>query len=301
MKFIKTENIFGLIFLMLIGVSFSCNTGQDKSFDAQAHRGGRGLMPENTILSGKLAIDYETTIEIDLQMTKDKQIVVSHDPYLNHLFVLTPEGETMTKEDGRSRLIYNMDYDSLSKYDVGTKSHPDFPEQKNIKTNKPLFSEFVDSVEAYASEKNHTNHYNIEIKSRENFDGKHYPNLEEFVDSVMHIIDRKKIGSRVMIQSFDTRALNRVHDKWPDIAISYLVSANNEKDVQGYIDELGFKPDIFSPNYNLCTAERVEAFHEEGIKVIPWTPNTIEEMQELKDMGVDGIITDYPNYFSELK
>src|SRR5690625_7057644 len=83
------------------------------SFDEQAHRGGRGLMPENTIISEKDAIDYGCTMEMDLQMTKDKKIVVSHDAYLNSLFILTPEGDTMSKKDGHSRLIYNMNYDSL--------------------------------------------------------------------------------------------------------------------------------------------------------------------------------------------
>jgi len=271
------------------------------SFDEQAHRGGRGLMPENTIISEKDAIDYGCTMEMDLQMTKDKKIVVSHDAYLNSLFILTPEGDTMSKKDGYSRLIYNMNYDSLAKYDVGSKPHPDFPDQKNIPAQRPLLSVLIDSVEAYAKTKGHTNHYNIELKTSKKADGKHYPNLEEYVDSAMAIIERKGIASRTMIQSFDVRALRIVHDKWPDIEISYLVGAKDKQDVQGYIDDLGFKPDIFSPNYHLCTAERVQAFHDAGIRVIPWTPNTVEEMQKLKDMGVDGEITDYPNYYAELK
>lgn len=293
----------GIHYFFILGtvvtMTFACSK-ESKKFDEQAHRGGRGLMPENTIMSQKLAIDYGTTMEMDLQMTKDKKIVVSHDAFLNHLFVLTPEGDTMSSKEGRSRLIYNMTYDSLVQYDVGSKPHPDFPDQKNISAVRPLLSELIDSVEAYASQKNHTNHYNIEIKSSEKADGVHYPSVEEFVDSVMSIINQKNIGARTMIQSFDTRALNRVHEKWPDIRISYLVGADNDQDVQGYIEELGFKPDIFSPNYKLCTPEWVGSFHKEGIKIIPWTPNTVEEMQELKDMGVDGIITDYPNYFSEL-
>ncbi len=238
---------------------------------------------------------------MDLQMTKDKKIVVSHDAYLNSLFILTPEGDTMTKADGRSRLIYNMTYDSLAKYDVGSKPHPDFPEQKNIPAKRPLLSVLIDSVEAYAKRKGHTNHYNIELKTNPKFDGKYYPSLAEYVDSAMNIIERKGIAPRTMIQSFDVRALRIVHKKWPKIEISYLVGAKDKQPVEGYIKDLGFKPDIFSPNYHLCTAERVKAFHEKGIRVIPWTPNTVEEMQKLKDMGVDGEITDYPNLYAQLK
>ena len=76
-------------------------------------------MPENTIASEKNAINYDCTMEMDLQMSKDKKIVVSHDSYFNSDFCLTPEGNTMTKKDGQSRLIYDMPYDSVAKYDVG--------------------------------------------------------------------------------------------------------------------------------------------------------------------------------------
>ena len=117
----------------------------------------------------------------------------------------------------------------------------------------------------------------------------------------MKIIIDKGIASRTMIQSFDVRALRIVHDKYPKIETSFLVMASNKKSVEGYINELGFKPDIFSPQYTLLTPKLVKAFHKEHIKVIPWTPNTLEEIQKLKGMGVDGAITDYPELYAELK
>ncbi|MBX6381038.1 MAG: glycerophosphodiester phosphodiesterase [Thermoflavifilum aggregans] len=289
-----------LFLLTIIGILASCKVSQ-KSFDEQAHRGGRGLMPENTIASEKNAIDYNCTMEMDLQMSKDKKIVVSHDAYMNSLFCLTPQGDTMSKKDGYSRLIYDMPYDSVAQYDCGSKPHPDFPEQKKMHTVKPLLSVLIDSVEAYAKRKHHVNHYNIEIKSNPKYDGKYYPSLQEYVDSTMAIIIRKGIAPRTMIQSFDVRALRMVHEKWPKVKISYLVGPKDKKTVQGYIDELGFKPDIWSPEYSLVTPELVKAFHKKHILVIPWTPNTVEEMQKLKDMGVDGEITDFPNYYADLK
>lgn len=288
------------VLLFLIVFIMSCSVTRS-SFDPQAHRGGRGLMPENTIASEKNAIDYGCTLEMDLQMSKDKKIVVSHDAYFNSLFCLTPQGDTMTKKEGYSRLIYDMPYDSVVQYDCGSKPHPDFPQQKKMHTIKPLLSVLIDSVEAYAKRKHHINHYNIEIKSSPKYDGKHYSSLEEYVDSAMNIMERKGIASRTMIQSFDVRALRMVHQKWPKVKVSYLVGAKDKKDVQGYIDDLGFKPDIWSPEYHLVTPELVKAFHKEGIKVIPWTPNTLEEIQKLKDMGVDGEITDYPNLYAGLK
>ncbi|RNI31843.1 glycerophosphodiester phosphodiesterase [Hanamia caeni] len=296
-----TKLFFALFMALLVSCSETNQHKDDTAFDRQAHRGGRGLMPENTIVSEKNAIDYDCTMEMDLQMTKDKKIVVSHDAYFSSDFSLTPEGDTMTKEDGRSRLIYNMPYDSVAKYDVGLKPHPGFPRQKKIHAVRPLLSTLIDSVEAYAKTKNHVNHYNIELKTSPADDGKAYSNLQEYVDSAMKIIIDKGIAPRTMIQSFDVRALRIVHDKYPKIETSFLVMASNKKTVEGYIDELGFKPDVFSPQYTLLTPELVTAFHKEHIKVIPWTPNTLGELQKLKDMGVDGAITDYPELYAELK
>ena len=301
MKYLKP-----LFFLLLFaGLLTSCfetskNESITDSFDKQAHRGGRGLMPENTIASEKNAINYDCTLEMDLQMSKDKKIVVSHDPYFNSDFCLTPEGDTMTKKDGRSRMIYNMDYDSVAKYDVGMKPYPAFPQQKKMHAIKPLLVVLIDSVEAYAKQKNHITHYNIEIKSSPKLDGKAYPDLEQYVDSAMRIIIDKNIASRTMTQSFDVRALRMIHEKYPTVQISFLVDAKKKKSAEGYIGELGFKPDIFSPEYSLLTKELVNEFHKKGIRIIPWTPDTLEEMKDLKSMGVDGLITDYPDLYSQL-
>ncbi|MBS1748533.1 MAG: glycerophosphodiester phosphodiesterase [Bacteroidetes bacterium] len=294
-------------FLLLISsIIVSCSAGNKHkekfaSFDKQAHRGGRGLMPENTIASEKNAINYDCTLEMDLQMSKDKKIVVSHDAYFNSDFCLTPEGDTMTKEDGYSRLIYAMPYDSVAKYDAGIKPHPGFTRQEKMHIVKPLLSVLIDSVEMYAKEKNHINHYNIELKSSPKSDGKTYPSLEEYVDSAMKIIIDKGIAPRTMIQSFDIRALKLVHEKYPGVKTSFLVGKSGVKTVEGYIDELGFKPDIFSPEFSVVTQNLVKGFHKQDVLVIPWTPNTVEDIQRLKDMGVDGVITDYPDLFAQIK
>jgi glycerophosphoryl diester phosphodiesterase len=291
-----------LLFMAGIGlVALATSCGTSRHFDAQAHRGGRGLMPENTIASEENAINYNCTMELDLQMSKDKKIVVSHDSYMNALFCLTPEGDTMTRKDGYSRLIYDMPYDSVKQYESGLKPYPQFPRQKKISTHRPLLSVMIDSVEAYGKRKHHVNHYNIEIKSNPREDGKTYPSLSEFVDSAMSVIERKGIASRTMIQSFDIRALRMVHERYPKVEISYLVGSKDKKTPEQFIAALGFKPQIFSPEFHLLTPEMVKAFHKLHVRVIPWTPDTVEDMQKLKDMGVDGMITDYPDYYAELK
>jgi len=298
----NSKNLFSLLFVaLLLSCSSTKQSARNSQFDKQAHRGGRGLMPENTIASEKNAINYDCTLEMDLQMSKDKKIVVSHDPYFNSEFCLTPEGDTMTKQDGRSRLIYNMLYDSVAKYDVGMKPYPDFSRQEKMHAIRPLLSVLIDSVEAYGKEKNHTNHYNIEIKSSPQNDGKAYSTLEEYIDSAMKIIIDKGIASRTMMQSFDVRALRIIHEKYPTVKISFLLPDFIKNTADGYINALGFKPDIFSPDFSLVTPELVKAFHKENVLVIPWTPDTLADIQHLKDMGVDGAITDYPDLYSQLK
>ena len=293
--------ILPLTVSLLSGCTSSATNKPLSGFDAQAHRGGRGLMPENTIASEKNAIDYNCTLEMDLQMSKDSQIVVSHDAYFNADFCLTPEGETMNKKDGLSRLLFNMTYDSIAKYDVGLKPYPNFTKQRKIPAVRPLLTVLIDSVEAYAKQKNHINLYNIELKTSPKADSVHYPDLGTYVSKALHIIIDKGIAKRTMIQSFDVRALRMVHDSFPDMQTSYLVGDKDTNTVQGYINTLGFTPTIFSPDYHIVTPELIAGFHKQGVKVIPWTPNTLSELQSLKDMGVDGLITDYPNLYSQLK
>lgn len=303
------RNLKLLTLLVFVFIGFSCTSTRDTTstdtkapfFDEQAHRGGRGLMPENTIASQKMAIDLNCTMEMDLQMTKDNQIVVSHDAFLNALFVLTPQGDTMTVKEGHSRLIHNMTYDSLAKYEIGLKPYYDFPRQKKVHATKPLLKVLIDSVEAYGERKGHVNHYNIELKSSPKNDGKTYPDLKTYVDSVMNIIVRKGIAPRTMIQSFDVRALNMVHQNYPYVQTSYLVGAVKNKTAADFIATLGFVPDIFSPHYSIVTKELVRQFHDRGVKVIPWTPNKLEEIQHLKDIGCDGAITDYPDLYRKVK
>lgn len=272
-----------------------------EGFDRQAHRGGRGLMPENTVAAEKNAIDYDCTLEMDLQMSRDGKIVVSHDAYFNAAFCLTPEGDTMSPAEGRSRLIYQMAYDSVKLYDVGIKPYAAFPRQKKIHAAKPLLETLIDSVEAYAAAKGVVNHYNIEIKSSPQADGRYYSSLEAYVDSAMQIIMRSGIEDRTMMQSFDVRALRMLHARYPRLKTSYLVGSEAPKTAEEYIGTLGFTPDIFSPEYGLVTADLVRAFHQRQVRIIPWTPNTLAEIQRLKDLGVDGVITDYPDLFSELR
>lgn len=270
-------------------------------FYKEGHRGTRGYMPENTIASMKKAIDNGANIiELDIQISKDNQVMVSHDPYINRNISLLPNGEEIPEADARKYILHQMPYDSIRRFDVGSKYHADFPHQKKMKSYIPLFAELIDSVEQYTREKGlKPIIYNVEIKANPEKDGVYQPVPSELIDRVMQIIKSKDIDGRYYLQSFDIRQIQEVHNRYPGVVIGFLTS-NKELSLEDNLKNIGFKPDIYSPNYKLATADLIKKCHEQGMKFVPWTVNTLGEMIELRDLGVDGIITDYPNLFSEL-
>lgn len=267
------------------------------AFDKEAHRGGRGLMPENTIPAMKNAIDLgSTTLELDLQVSKDNKVVVSHDAYFNEKISLTPEGDTLTPAEAKKRLILTMPYDSVRRYDVGLKYWVAFPRQKKIAAYKPLLGELIDSAEAYAGLKLHTNYYNMEIKSVPGGDGKIHPPVSKFVDLAINVITEHGVRKRTLIQCSDIRVLKIMHSKYKDVSTSYLVGSNQTTalTIMQQLDALGFVPTVYSPEYELVTPQLVAECHRLKMKIIPWTVNDAAEIQRLKAMEVDGIISDYP-------
>ncbi len=283
-------------FILLLSAGMLVFQGNAQAqFDKQGHRGARGLMPENTIPAMKLALDLGVTLEMDIHFSKDKKPIVSHDHWFNSKFVLTPEGKTIPAKDQKSNKLYNLNYDEIRKYDVGLKAHPDFPDQKKISAYIPLLSELIDSVELYARQKKYPlPKYNIETKTSVSGDDIFHPEPEEFVRELMKVIKSKKIAKRVIIQSFDVRTLEIIHAKHKKIKTAYLVSRGG---IEQNLKKLTFKPTIYSPNYKLVDKELVEQCRGFGMKLIPWTVNTKQEIESLKALGVDGIISDYPNLF----
>ncbi|MDR2270848.1 MAG: glycerophosphodiester phosphodiesterase [Sphingobacterium sp.] len=265
----------------------------------EAHRGGRGLYPEESIAAMKNAIDlpHVTTLEMDCHITKDRKVVVFHDDYLNPKFVLKPDGSEIPEKD-KSLKIYSINYKDLIRYDIGSKFYKEFPEQKKQVTRIAKLADLIDSTEAYALQKRKVPmFYNIEVKSKEDKDGIYHPRVEEFVDLMVQVITEKKIAARTIIQSFDIRAVKYLNKAYPQLKVSYLIDANYTKNAQETVAELGFTPFIISPHYKLVTSDFVKQYHKANIKVIPWTVNNKNDIDQLKALKVDGIISDYPNLF----
>lgn len=266
------------------------------AFSAEAHRGGRGLMPENTIIAmqNAMTMDRVTTLEMDTHVTKDNQVVVTHDDYLSPGFMLTPDGKEIPKTDAKKYAIYQMNYDLLKTFDIGTKVNAGFPQQKKIKTFIPLLADLIDVVQNEIKAKGKKQlFYNIETKCDVAGDNVVNPKPEVFVKLLMDVIESKKITPYVVIQSFDKRTIQIINKKYPGVKTSFLVS--NKKTYEENMADLGYKPFILSPIYSMVDAELINKAHKDGVKIVPWTANTPEEIDRLKSLKVDGIITDYPN------
>ena len=276
-----------LIFLL------SCSVRDD--FDLQGHRGAVGLFPENSIIgfieTVKLGV---TTLEMDVVITKDNKVLVSHEPWISNKKCIDIRGNEIS-DDILSENIFLMTYDEIKNFDCGTLPNPNHVNQKKLSVVKPLLIEVISKVEEFSQSKVR---YNIEIKSQIDTDQIFHPQFNDFVDLVVHDIKSKNIEDRVTIQSFDFRVLKYLKNHYPSFKISMLVSENY--DYRDILDDLGFYPDIYSPNFKNLTYVIVKKVQKKKIKIIPWTVNSYDDIARLLEWDVDGLISDYPDRVKHL-
>jgi glycerophosphoryl diester phosphodiesterase len=300
---IKTYSILSFCFVMACSNIKSLQSPplSVPEFDKQGHRGCRGLMPENTVAGMIKALELGVnTLEMDVVISKDKKVVLSHEPWFGHEVTTRPDGSFIDAKEERKFNLFEMNYEEIKTYDVGLKPHPRFPKQEKIKAIKPLLTDLIDSINVWMMTRRRPfPQFNIETKSFSFGDNKYHPAPSEFIELLMAVIKEKGMEDRVTIQSFDLRTLQYLHEKYPGIKTSMLVEEAEEKDLEGQLQKLGFTPTIYSPHQNLVDEEMIKQCHEKGMKVIPWTVNDKKQIKKLEKLGVDGIITDYPNLFNE--
>lgn len=289
------------VFICLFIFQFTMQTNaQTTKFEIQGHRGARGLMPENTIPAFLRAIDEGVdTIELDVIISKDGKVVVSHEPYFNPTIATAPNGELVTKATQGN--TYEMTYREIKKYDVGKRGNPFFPEQQKMAIYKPSLKKTIQTIEKYAK-KNGIKPllYNIELKSLEEEYYISQPKPKEFSELVEQIISKKLPADRVTVQSFDFNILKHWNKEitagnYPKVALSALIEPEDNNDVNFNLEKLGFTPDVWSPYFKRLTKEIVSELHAKNIRVIPWTVNEIKDMNYMKEINCDGLITDYPD------
>lgn len=295
-------------------------------FDFEAHRGGRDARPENTLVSFAYAMELGvTTLEMDMQMTKDGQIVISHNPFMNHNLAKGIDGNYVA--NGKYD-IRTMPLAKVKEFDVGTMN----PAAGNYYeghgktqlsvpgTKMPTLEEVFELANAYG---NNTVLFNIETKSYPDQafpEAKNNPEPAVFVKQFYEIVKKYHMEERVMLQSFDWRTLKEMKKLDPNITLVALTCEQPSWGPDSVCRQIGMPgaspwmagldidaykgdyvkaakdigADVISPYWEELTNELVAEAHTLGMKVVPWTVNDAAKMNMLIDMGVDGIITDKP-------
>jgi glycerophosphoryl diester phosphodiesterase len=297
-----------LFLLLLLATSIAAQPKQKKSgknmkptLDKQGHRGCRGLMPENTIPAMLHALELGvTTLEMDVVFTKDLIPILSHEPFFNHEITTLANGDSVLEVNEKQYNVYQMDFAATQAFDVGKKFHPRFPQQQKMAVSKPTLAAVLDSVNKYVKQhKRPFPYFNIETKCMPETDNEFHPEPEVFVDEIIKVVKENGLLSYITLQSFDIRTLQYVHKKYPQVPAVLLIEDYDKRTLDEQLKELGFLPAVYSPHYSLVNTQLVAELRTKGIRLIPWTVNDAETIQRLVKMGVDGIISDYPNLFSK--
>ncbi len=300
--------VFGLLALT------GCST---LAFDAQGHRGARGLAPENTLPAFERALEIGVnTLELDIGVTADGVVVVAHDPYRNPAITRNASGQWLPP--GKGPTLKSLTLAQLQAYDVG-RSNPDTPYAKTFSTQAPRDGTRVPTLASlFALIKDRSINdvrFNIETKINPTQpDETVIP--EQMVRALLNVVREAGMQKRVTIQSFDWRTLQIVQGFEPGIPTVYLsIQTANTDNIRDGAWTSGFKiadhgsvpkmvkaagGAVWSPNGGAVTEALVKEAQDLGLKVVPWTINNPADMERLLGWGVDGIITDYPDRLRDM-
>jgi glycerophosphoryl diester phosphodiesterase len=302
-----------LLLLLLTASSFA--------FDLEGHRGTRGLAPENTLAAFRRALEIGvTTIETDMGVTKDDVVVVSHDSFLNPDIVRGPDGHWLASPGPPIRMLT---FAELRRYDIGrinpmSQYARQFPDQHAVDGERfPKLSELFDLAKVSGKPVR----FNIETKITPT-SGSNTPDPATFARLVIAVVREANVVDRVTVQSFDWRTLVEVKRIAPEIETACLtIQTENDDTVSspdggpspwhaGFAlrDHGGSLPatakaagcGVWSMFWRNLSSKELADAHALGLKVLPWTVNDRPGMRRLIDLGVDGIITDYPDRLREV-
>lgn len=241
------------------------------------------MRPENTLPAFEYAIAQGVDVlELDMAVTQDGVIVISHDPHLNRTICQGPEGGETA--------IHKLTFQQVRQWDCGALKNPGFPKQQPVPgTRMPALEEVFDLAASSRVQ------FNIETK----IDPKTpdlAPDPATFARLVVDLVRKHGMGRRVIVQSFDFRTLKEVRKLAPEVRLSALYSGPPKSfvEIAKEAGAEGRSVEIVSPLFSLVTPEEVKAAHAAGVQVVPWTANTPAAWRALADAGVDAIISDDP-------
>ena len=265
--------------------------------EVHGHRGCRGLRPENTLPAFRHALALGVDVlEMDVVISADNQVVVSHEPWLNPLFCLDPTGLPLPPAEVPRHNLYRMSYAEIRRCNCGLRRHPDFPEQVLEPAYKPRLREVLAVAEAEAQALGRPQvGYSIEIKSTAGDDHLYQPAPADFLALVLAELAGAGVLARTTLLCFDPRILRLAHRHHPELATCLLVEA--PQPWARSIEVLGFVPTCFGPDFHAATPSAIKQLRTDfpALRLVPWTVNERADMERLLVLGVDGITTDYPD------
>lgn len=264
------------------------------AFEIQAHRGGSSCYIENTLHAFQhAALLGVRVVELDVVVSADNQLVVSHDPW----FCTTT---LHSKADGQVAarfIIHDHPYVELRRLvspaaSAGKLSADCLNALQSLRM--PLLHELIRDLDGWMLARNmEPMCYNIELKSWPESDGRFHPPPSVYAPLILEVIERMELAGRVRLQSFDSRLILAAWNRSPDICYGLLLETGEP--VAPLLASLsGFCPSYVNPGHSGVDAACVALLHGLDIRIVPWTVNQPDDMIRLRDLGVDGIITDDP-------
>lgn len=275
---------------ILVLLLFTCTHLHAQSLQIFAHRGFRGLHTENTLEAFKKSLHYTHFLEMDVMISKDMKVVVTHDPILHEKLYVHDIKKDSTLYQQR---IYDLNYNEIELYKLGFKKSKGFENQENFVSTIPLLENVLKETQSYASKHNlEEPHYFIETKITEKTDGVNHPDPKVVVELLIKVLKENVKPSQVIIQSFDPRTLSYISKHYPEYKTCLLDKKKQLLSV--YLKELDFRPDYFSPNFYQITSELIEESKKYQIPLMGGNTNNKQEIDQMYQMGIHQIISDYP-------
>jgi len=273
---------FWLLVLLLI------SSWANAHVEVHGHRGARGSRPENTLPAFQFALENGVdALELDIAVSADGVLVISHEPALTPDRCLDPDGKKLKD----AIPIHSLKYAEIKKYDCGSLPNERFPQQVQVPhTPPPRLLDLFEMVKKSDLPVAHTVRFNIETKI---YPGKPEltPAPHEFAEKIIKLARDEGFLSKIILQSFDDRTLLAAREIEPKIVTSMLTSDNH---IDYVAVAVAAKANIVSPDHDWILVGDVRRLHKLGIKVLPWTVNTPDDWKKMLALGVDGIISDYP-------
>jgi glycerophosphoryl diester phosphodiesterase len=235
-------------------------------------------------------------VELDVVISQDGQVVVSHEPWLSAKLGRDPVGQLIDPAHEQRYNLYQLPYAIIRQCSVGEWPHPDFPEQQLVPSYRPLLREVVQQVTAASQQLGRVVGFSVEIKSSPEGDDSFHPRPAKFVDLVVAELQSASASSRTTLLSFDPRILQVARQSYPDLALSFLIE-DYLPPVGSLFATLGFEPEVLGPDFQLLSASVVQSIRADypSLRLVPWTINTPEDISTVLSWETDAITTDYPD------